>query len=1051
MKLSFPYIQNNVADILGQTNSFGVYPVNHYNTWHGGLHAEGDKEIRAIADGRIIAYRILEDYIKEKIDGKTYEYSSGFMLMQHEYKSPEGFTYPFYSLYHHLMSKNEMKGKIPDLYGKPIYKIKSAHHKKGIRVRGHEKLYDKFLMVIPKGHTVKVAKLTEEEQKKSHWSNTAKGKKYVKVSYTDPATKKTHTNLWMYRYKQDAKLKDGIYTIYKEIHTDKNSEQGAHVYDKPNGTFVRMINKDQEIKVEKTQGNWYKLKGKDEYVHKNDVSKYNEIKDDVVLNKVKNYDLAIKAGTLLGYTGKYNAERQPTYRTAHIEIFSHKNPEGLLNDEGKDGEKKKHYYKIAAGTSLKKNLKFDTTIKKNTPVKILAISGNYCKVEPQSVETTVQYKDLIDHKNKINSYGIKKGDAFATVNTAFNNILSNGDTLYFVKSDPEEKDKKWADKKNRIVRFDPKAKGKSIWIDLDATKQEALQPIASIKPRSFVIDGVKEDLAGTTTETTTETETATEPELITPRVTETVRLRTDVSEYYLIQPIEDETEEVTLSQEHLLLIRKTKHVTNPKDKKWCYIICKEEQEEKKGWIAQDDAQLEQVSAFDWTIFGFEPLEAGNEFVYSVAEIRNATSTTPFIETIWGKVDANQDKVLDHNEWRTAYRKIDNVTKFSKLVCKHKSEWAYTSGEIERETKQFFDIQDVDAAKKQEKINALKERIKNLCFWKELKAGEFKEEPKDDTAEVMGPMPPKPLASPASLLEAPAKPRMIPPNPEVWHFHPISFINHMKKITNPYDPDHGEWYDPIVNPQVRGHYIGQLGIHSEHKGWDTDRSRAIKRRLRNGKPRMHHGLDIYAPVGTPIYACQDFTKVTRHRFRERKAGGFDLNFNIKYKDKTHVVVYCHMIEFLDKKFCLGGVMGKSEEYHTYESCINTKKIQLKHTNGSLEKNAIFEVTYAPAANTLTIDKMVVDLDIAKKNYEGVSKDDLPKKGDIVGYVGMTGNAVQHRNTAHLHLAMYDATEKDPVTKKIKELEPAQILKEYIINDEEGDSMSKQDGYIPSSEW
>ncbi|MCF6298102.1 MAG: hypothetical protein L3J08_09010 [Flavobacteriaceae bacterium] len=63
--------------------------------------------------------------------------------------------------------------------------------------------------------------------------------------------------------------------------------------------------------------------------------------------------------------------------------------------------------------------------------------------------------------------------------------------------------------------------------------------------------------------------------------------------------------------------------------------------------------------------------------------------------------------------------------------------------------------------------------------------------------------------------------------------------------------------------------------------------------------------------------------------------------------------------------------------------------------------MFKVTYNPIANTLTIDKMVVDLDIAKVNYEKENK--LFKKGDIVGYVGMTGNAVQHRNTAHVHLS------------------------------------------------
>ncbi|HEX8547574.1 MAG TPA: hypothetical protein VF691_11470, partial [Cytophagaceae bacterium] len=94
--MKFEYPTNDITDEkassnLGGSNSFGFYPISRFNSWHGGFHIEAANEkIQAIADGHIIAYRLPKSYLEETIDGHKYLYSNGFVLVEHEYKSPQG-------------------------------------------------------------------------------------------------------------------------------------------------------------------------------------------------------------------------------------------------------------------------------------------------------------------------------------------------------------------------------------------------------------------------------------------------------------------------------------------------------------------------------------------------------------------------------------------------------------------------------------------------------------------------------------------------------------------------------------------------------------------------------------------------------------------------------------------------------------------------------------------------------------------------------------------------------------------------------------------------
>src|SRR5690606_2946807 len=126
MKFEYPIKldDNTVLREWGNNNQFGFYPIGRLNAWHGGIHLEGaDLEIKAIADGEVIAYRLPNKYSDETILKKTHQYSNGFVLVKHYYKSPKGQELTFYSLYLHLMSKDEILAKnkkIPDIFAKKV-------------------------------------------------------------------------------------------------------------------------------------------------------------------------------------------------------------------------------------------------------------------------------------------------------------------------------------------------------------------------------------------------------------------------------------------------------------------------------------------------------------------------------------------------------------------------------------------------------------------------------------------------------------------------------------------------------------------------------------------------------------------------------------------------------------------------------------------------------------------------------------------------------------------------------------------------------------------
>ena len=101
MKFSYPEKEGS-SDDLKFKNQYGHYLISEMNTWHGGIHIENkDRQVLAIADGRIIAYRYaseMKSFPKTELLATTKEeetkeseqkeamhsFADSFVLVQHD-------------------------------------------------------------------------------------------------------------------------------------------------------------------------------------------------------------------------------------------------------------------------------------------------------------------------------------------------------------------------------------------------------------------------------------------------------------------------------------------------------------------------------------------------------------------------------------------------------------------------------------------------------------------------------------------------------------------------------------------------------------------------------------------------------------------------------------------------------------------------------------------------------------------------------------------------------------------------------------------------------
>ena len=340
----------------------GYYPLGANGLWHGGIHFDEDTglakdltEVRCIADGEVVAYRIDEAYPKSDFGSAQSVYSTGFVLVKHRLEvpappapppaqgaapsapPPAGPSLTFYSLYMHLLDWDNYKKNPtltpPGFWGKGLYKVKASAPDKalGIRVRSGNSGQHPVLAVLPRGTNVVIQPGAANEN-------------WVKiVSITPEVAGLAADTGWVFK----GELKDlgeGKYLVGNEAKDSMpgGAQHGANVRDAhtaglplshlPPGTQIRLGDDATPNNFKKlveiisgssnpalTPGTDGKLPG---FVWSDSLEPMSEPHSPMGSVISLNPSFKIKAGQVLGHIGKYqNHSDAAPKNLLHLEVF----------------------------------------------------------------------------------------------------------------------------------------------------------------------------------------------------------------------------------------------------------------------------------------------------------------------------------------------------------------------------------------------------------------------------------------------------------------------------------------------------------------------------------------------------------------------------------------------------------------------------------------------------------------------------------------------------------------------------------------------------------
>ncbi|OED34894.1 hypothetical protein AB832_06740 [Flavobacteriaceae bacterium (ex Bugula neritina AB1)] len=851
--------ENTIARYYGHQNRAGFFPVGMHNTWHGGIHIEDfGTDIRAIADGRIIAYRIPEDYFSEK-DNEKNKFSNGFILIQHNFETPEKIKFQFYSLYMHLQPKTEMENSpngrnIPDLYAKYTAKTRINVRETGLKIREYSEddtTKSREVRFIPKGGLLKKDNTTPP---KGHWmeNNT----QYVFCN---------HNGEILCAYKGWLKdYDDEHYQVHHLKAKDTNSfntnaPKGTMLFNAIGGTYIGMECKDVTLEIETTKNkDWYKVKNTNNFILVKDCTALTKkIKNDVKFDSVENVDVPIKAGQIIGVPSKYEADNLKFYTTVHLEVFS--DDKNLANFINNSKDKDRTSYEIAKDKTLQvaKPCNF---LKANTKVKIYQTKDNYTQIGFEDVFCEAINGTDIVHKGKKQVYvnGKKvtkttyliKEDKFAEINNKLNNLLPNKDVLVY-----------WSGKVSDSIRkigFGTAQSGKKYWVNSNE---------------------------------------------VTGNLNQWVSLATDITAVYEKEP-NNITQDPVI--EKTIKVRKVTSTKDSDDNEWWRVKAKKQQ----GWIKK--SELTEKNPYQWSDYGWKILEnTGDQYFYMFGKLVEKSEPHEFIQQIWEQADTDGDKQLTNAELQNAVRNKEKLNLISKLICKHPNEWNTWKNisKFESELKQLFqkginqaegtdsdgnDLKQQLEQQRDQKVEMLKDKIEKLCFWDKIQTGDIvpvaerrKEYINKHKSHRKSMLPEGESKEETELgkkfdeLEAKRTLRYFPTTDNVYHFHPIALIEHLKMIIQD-TKDLGPW--PVE--ENFKHWTRRIdsGVGKRHV-------KGIKTASKN-----HKGLDINfsgggnTDLGAPIYATHDGFA---HVVKDTTSGSGGRYIEIMSNDKKFMTRYMHL--------------------------------------------------------------------------------------------------------------------------------------------------------------
>ncbi|MCU1749389.1 hypothetical protein [Pseudomonas sp. 6D_7.1_Bac1] len=336
----------------------GYYPLGSNGLWHGGIHFDeatglvGDKaEVRCIADGEVVAYRIDEVYPKSDFGSTHSVFSTGFVLVKHRLEVPmppapapapgapaaAGPSLTFFSLYMHLLDWEGYRLTPaldrPAFWSGGISQVKASANDKilGLRVRQGPKNnpgYGTVLTVLPRGT------LVETGEEDHGW---------LKVVNVTPADASLPPGTgWVYKgemtdgptpnsYVIGVAAKDEMTPPQKGLAVHAGANQtSATTAILPIGTQVKIGNDGASTEYQKlieivsgssipalTASN-----GILGYIRKSLLETKSEPAEKNTVHLLER-PFPIKAGSLIGHVGKYQNHSDPAPKNLlHLEVFS---------------------------------------------------------------------------------------------------------------------------------------------------------------------------------------------------------------------------------------------------------------------------------------------------------------------------------------------------------------------------------------------------------------------------------------------------------------------------------------------------------------------------------------------------------------------------------------------------------------------------------------------------------------------------------------------------------------------------------------------------------
>ncbi|WP_421497721.1 peptidoglycan DD-metalloendopeptidase family protein [Flavobacterium columnare] len=141
-----------------------------------------------------------------------------------------------------------------------------------------------------------------------------------------------------------------------------------------------------------------------------------------------------------------------------------------------------------------------------------------------------------------------------------------------------------------------------------------------------------------------------------------------------------------------------------------------------------------------------------------------------------------------------------------------------------------------------------------------------------------------------------------------------------------DNSDSDWHQPLDNMELRGWYSDTQ--------WSPGKSDFHGRT--GGK---HDGLDLYAPVGTPIYACID-GEITY--LEDPNGYGNRIFLEGNYKEQKYFLMYCHLSEYKTGQVSAGDEIGKTGQTGN----ANGQAAKMAHLHFEVRKEKMSKPSFDP---------------------------------------------------------------------------------------------------------